>query len=308
MEEEIIYPDEQSDFGIDVFKATSSSNETDNMRLITDFVQLSGIKFRKAYRKIDPNIIVEFCTKEKSLKALKLLFGWMYLNGDIVVGCYVSNPELIHKIMRLVNFLNIDIFTRKVYFDRSFLTFPRMRTDIRYLFDIRRTIPIEEDKELKRFILLESIQQGIIDWELASKLDISKNEMSFLRLFKLVDYGFHLSKMRKLHYYVCSKERIFIERSKKERDERNGDQRKDRKRLRNRSGRSNRNEDRSTRNGERRRRNRRNRNKSPRRRKDKKTFEEKEKPIEVHTIALQNAIFKTNLIKILVMKDLKYHN
>lgn len=284
LEEEIIYPDEQSDTGIDVFKATSSNNDIDNIGLVTEFNQLSGIKFRKAYRKIDPNIILEFCTKEKSLKALKLLFDWMYLNGDIVVGCYVSNPELIHKIMRLVNFLNIDIFTRKVYFDRSFLTFPGMRTDLRYLFDIRRTIPIEEDEELKRFILLESVQQGI-DWELASKLDITDNEMSFLRLFKLVDYGFHLSKMRKFHYYFCAKERIFIERSKKERDERNGDQRRDRKRRGNRRGRSNRNEDGSKRNGERRRRNRRNRNRSPRRRKDKKNFEEKEKPIEVHTIA-----------------------
>uniref|UniRef100_A0A336LTY4 CSON015414 protein n=1 Tax=Culicoides sonorensis TaxID=179676 RepID=A0A336LTY4_CULSO len=233
--EEIIYPngddDDNNENHRDVFKSDEFTvREEDILKdLVTKFEDLSGVKYRGAYHKVDPNIIIEFCANEKCLKALKVLFDWMYLNPDIVVGCYVSNPEFIHKIMRLINYLNIDIFTRKIYFDRSFITTNNMRTDLRYLFDIRRTIPIFEDELLKKFSMFESLQQSI-DWELSSKLKITKNETVFLRLFKLIDYGFHLTKMRKFHYYFCAKDRVFIERDRT----RSGDRGK--RRFRNRNG------------------------------------------------------------------------
>lgn len=237
LEEEIIYPNDETDsITSDPFKSNSVFDTKENVlsELLVKFEALSGVKYRNAYRKVDPNIILEYCAKEKCLKALKVLFDWMYLNPDIVVGCYVSNPEFIHKIMRFINFVNIDIFTRKIYFDRCFITNPHLRTDLRYLFDIRGTIPIEEDEQLKKFVMFENVQQNI-DWELSSKLKITKQEMIFLRLFKLIDYGFHLSKMRKFHYYFCAKDRVFIERNNKKSREMTRD--KDRASRRNRNGR-----------------------------------------------------------------------
>lgn len=229
LEEEIIYPSNDETSLGDPFKSDAFiDKEKDLLDLVIKFEALTGGRYRTHYCKVDPNIIMEFCAKEKCLKALKVLFDWMYLNPDIVVGCYVSNPEFIHKIMRLINYLNIDIFTRKIYFDRCFLTVTNLRTDLRYLFDIRLTIPIEEDEQLKRFVMFDNIQQSI-DWELSSKLQITRNEMVFLRLFKLIDYGFHLSKMRKFHYYFCAKDRVFIERNKN----RSGERDKNRRRKRN---------------------------------------------------------------------------
>lgn len=215
--EEIIYPsnDENSLSGDPVQSDAFIDKEVNFLsELVVKFEELSGGKYRSAYSKVDPNIIIDFCAKEKCLKSLKVLFDWMYLNPEIVVGCYVSNPEFIHKIMRLINYLNIDIFTRKIYFDRCFITNPDFRTDLRSLFDIRRMIPIEEDEQLKRFVMFDNLQYSI-DWELSCKLQVTHNEMVFLRLLKLIDFGFHLSKMHKFHYYFCAKDRIFIERNKK---------------------------------------------------------------------------------------------
>lgn len=216
--EEVIYPsnDENGDaVQSDAFIDKDVNYLSD---LVVKFEELRGGKYRSAYCKVDPNIIIEFCAKEKCLKALKILFDWIYLNPDIVVGCYVSNPEFIHKIMRLINYLNIDIFTRKIYFDQCFITHPDLRPNLRYLFDIRRTIAIEEEEQLKRFSMFDNVQQSI-DWELSRKIQVTHNEMVFLRLFKLIDFGFHLSKMRKFHYYFCAKDRIFIERNKKRSDQ-----------------------------------------------------------------------------------------
>lgn len=195
--------------------------------LIAPFDQLSGIKFRRAYRKIDPNIVLEFAQREVTLKSLKILFNWLETAPDLIVGCYQSNPEFIHKIMRLINVLNIDIFTRKVYFDRSFITALDLRTDLRHLFDTRTTIAVDEDHELKQFALLQAAQQEL-NYE--RKDSLSPNEVVFLRLFKIVDFGFFLSKIRKFQYYFCAKTRVFIEKPLKNVQKRP----KEKKRVRNR--------------------------------------------------------------------------
>lgn len=285
----------------------SSTKIENDFGLIVPFTQLSGIRFRRAYKKVDPNILIEFCSKEKTLKAMHLLFDWLSMNTDVLVGCYVSNPEFIHKIMRLVNNLNIDIFTRKVYFDRSFIIYPNLRTDLRYLFDIRQTIPITEDVQLKWFILLHPVQQNF-DWELDSKIQITTSELMFLRMFRLIDFGFYLSKLRKFHYFFCAKSRVFIEKPSKnephdrsegqqtKRHERNRENRRQgrrgnrRENRNNRIGHERREREGRKRNGNERRASRHEENKEPKKRYLKNKLEANEEPILINGLKDLNLI------------------
>lgn len=113
--------------------------------------------------------------------------------------------------MKLINFLNIDIFTRKIYFERELLTIPNVREDLRYLFDIRGTIPVSEDISFKHLLLFEDYQ-NYLDWETTYKLQITDEEDTILRNFKIIDFGFHVCKMKSFNYNFCARGRSFIER------------------------------------------------------------------------------------------------
>lgn len=169
------------------------------------------LKFKKKYAKVDPNLILQFNEDNVGwMQSLKLLFDWLRLNQDILLGCYRSNPEFINKIMKLVNILNIDIFTRKIFFDRSLIVINNVRNDLRHLFDIRTTIATSEDIAFKKCALFEELQRSI-DWELNYKLQITRSEDAILRNFKIVDFGFHLCKTKKFGYNFCARSRVFIE-------------------------------------------------------------------------------------------------
>ena len=169
------------------------------------------LKYKKKYMKVDPSLIIRFNELNVScMKSLKLLFDWLRLNQDILVGCYRSNPEFITKIMKLINFLNIDIFTRKIYFDRSLLTVQNVRENLRYLFDIRHQIATEEDIVFKKCVMFEELQRPL-DWELNYKLQITPEEDVILRNFKIIDFGFSLCKLKKFSYNFCARTRVFIE-------------------------------------------------------------------------------------------------
>lgn len=175
------------------------------------------LKYKKKYMKDDPNLIIKFNESNVScMKSLKLLFDWLRLNQDILIGCYRSNPEFITNIMKLINFLNIDIFTRKIYFDRSLLTTKNVRENLRYLFDIRQQIPTEEDIVFKKCVMFEELQRPL-DWELNYKLQITQEEDVILRNFKIIDFGFSLCKLKKFSYSFCARSRMFIEKTRRRR-------------------------------------------------------------------------------------------
>lgn len=168
------------------------------------------LRYKRDYNRIDPNIVIEFAQYEPCVETLKILFDWLKVNNDILLNCYSSNPEFIHKIMKLMNLFNIDIFTRKVYFERNFIKTQNVRPDLRSLFDNRVKIPLEEDIRLKGFQLLKSTQHPL-DWTVPYKLNITENEGHILRVFKLIDFGFFMCKMKKFRYNFCARSRRFIE-------------------------------------------------------------------------------------------------
>lgn len=167
------------------------------------------LRFKQKYNKIDPNIIVDFFQHENTMVALKLLFDWLRGNNGIIVNCFTTNPEFIDKIFDLLNVMNIDIFTRKVYFERFYIDTENVREDLRSLFDIRQTIPLKEDVLLKEFSVFDVCQRHM-DWTLPLKLKITENEETILRIFLFIDFGFSLCKMKKFDYNFCSRTRNFI--------------------------------------------------------------------------------------------------
>ncbi|XP_058447269.1 nonsense-mediated mRNA decay factor SMG5 [Malaya genurostris] len=174
------------------------------------------LKFKKRYHKLNPNIVIEFAENERTMRSLKLLFDWLHTNMDILIGCYQSNPEFIHNIMKLLNHFNIDIFSNRYYFPRKLVVVSGIRDEFRELFEIRRTIPLEEDIAMKQFPLFETAQDEL-DWETNYRLEVSSAEQSFLRVMKMVDFGFSLCKSKKFDYAFCPKARDFSLKIKKQR-------------------------------------------------------------------------------------------
>jgi protein SMG5 len=165
-------------------------------------------------------LILEFSKNYDGwMKSLKMMFDWLHLDTETTEGCYRSNPEFIAKIMRLINFVNIDIFTRKIYFDSSMIKFKNVREDLRHLFDIRHQIATSDDVTFKKCAVFEELQQPI-DWNLNYKLQITPEEDIVLRNFKMIDFGFHLCKVKKFNYSFCARSRIFIEKQSRRRGER----------------------------------------------------------------------------------------
>lgn len=182
--------------------------------------KFSRLKYKKKYCKVDPNLIIRFNESNVSwMKSLRVLFDWLRLNQEVLLGCYRSNPEFISKIMKLINFLNIDIFTRKIFFERSLITTKNVRENLRYLFDIRHQIATQEDIDFKKNIMFEELQQSL-DWELNYKLQITPEEELILRNFKIIDFGFYICKMKKFNFNFCARSRIFIEKAGRRRNRR----------------------------------------------------------------------------------------
>lgn len=166
------------------------------------------LRYKRKYTKVDPNILIDFSYYECTIKAIKILFDWLKGNADILQNCYSSNPEFVHKIMTLLNHLNIDVFTRKVWFDRQLIRTPFVREGLRELFNIRASIPLAEDMLLKGFPLLD---QNGFDFELPLVMQIGVFEEAILRCLKLVDFGFFICKSKKFRYNFCARSRRFIE-------------------------------------------------------------------------------------------------
>lgn len=215
-DEQLVFPDDGDD------------DDNHSMRL----------KYKKKYAKIDPNLIIEFGEQNVGwMQSLKVLFDWLRLNNDVLISCYRSNPEFINVIMKLINVLNIDIFTRKIFFDRSLIKTRNVREGLRHLFDIRHQIATHEDVVFKKCVMFEELQRPL-EWELNYKLQVTHEEDVILRNFKIVDFGFHLCKMKKFGYNFCARTRVFIEKTNRRRnrrqrkvsDERNGGMKKGRRR------------------------------------------------------------------------------
>lgn len=177
--------------------------------------------YRNKYTKINPNIIIDCLHNEPTIRALKMLFDWLRINPEILIGCYHSNPEFVHKIMKLLNYCNIDVFTRKVYFERDLLTTSNVREALVELFDVRANVPLSEDFAFKNFDIFQSTQITL-DWETIIRERVTPQEESILRIFKMVDFGFFICKQKKFNYRFCVKTRRFIENQKKKREEKKG--------------------------------------------------------------------------------------
>lgn len=167
------------------------------------------LRYKQKYNKVDPNIIIEFFKYENTMIALKLLFDWLYANNAIIFNCFTTNPEFIDNIYGLLNDLNIDIFTRKVYFERRHIEIDDIRDNLRSLFDMRTAIPLKEDVLLKEFSVFDASQRHK-DWTIPLKMKITDNEEVVLRIFMFVDFGFSLCKMKRFDYNFCSRTRNFI--------------------------------------------------------------------------------------------------
>ncbi|KAH8287817.1 hypothetical protein KR018_000752, partial [Drosophila ironensis] len=178
--------------------------------------------YRNKYTKINPNIIIDCLHNEPTIRALKMLFDWLRINPEILIGCYHSNPEFVHKIMKLLNYCNIDVFTRKVYFERELLTTANVRDSLVELFDVRANVPLTEDFSFKNFDIFQSTQITL-DWETIIRERVTPQEESILRIFKMVDFGFFICKQKKFNYRFCVKTRRFTEnQKKKQREEKKG--------------------------------------------------------------------------------------
>ncbi|XP_034472482.1 protein SMG5 [Drosophila innubila] len=177
--------------------------------------------YRNKYTKINPNIIIDCLHNEATIRALKMLFDWLRINPEILIGCYHSNPEFVHKIMKLLNYCNIDVFTRKVYFERDLLTTSNVREALVELFDVRANVPLSEDFAFKNFDIFQSTQITL-DWETIIRERVTPQEESILRIFKMVDFGFFICKQKKFNYRFCVKTRRFTENQKKKREEKKG--------------------------------------------------------------------------------------
>lgn len=177
--------------------------------------------YRNKYTKINPNIIIDCLHNEPTIRALKMLFDWLRINPEILIGCYHSNPEFVHKIMKLLNYCNIDVFTRKVYFERDLLTTSNVREALVELFDVRANVPLSEDFAFKNFDIFQSTQITL-DWETIIRERVTPQEESILRIFKMVDFGFFICKQKKFNYRFCVKTRRFTENQKKKREEKKG--------------------------------------------------------------------------------------
>ncbi|XP_064542053.1 nonsense-mediated mRNA decay factor SMG5 [Drosophila montana] len=177
--------------------------------------------YRNKYTKINPNIIIDCLHNEPTIRALKMLFDWLRINPEILIGCYHSNPEFVHKIMKLLNYCNIDVFTRKVYFERELLTTSNVREALVELFDVRANVPLTEDFAFKNFDIFQSTQITL-DWETIIRERVTPQEESILRIFKMVDFGFFICKQKKFNYRFCVKTRRFTENQKKKREEKKG--------------------------------------------------------------------------------------
>lgn len=211
-----------------------------------EMTKLLKMNYKKKYTKINPNMVLEFSELYSPwIQSLKILFNWLRLNNEILLDCYRSNPEFVRKIMKLINFLNIDIFTRKIFFERSMITLKNMRDNLRSLFDNRHNIATTEDIVFKKFSLFEELQQSF-DWNLNYKLQITSEEDIALRDFHIIDFGFYLCKQKKFNFSFCARSREFIEkqsrsRGERRRRERNGETRDGKERdskRRNRRGRN----------------------------------------------------------------------
>ncbi|XP_050076762.1 nonsense-mediated mRNA decay factor SMG5 [Anopheles maculipalpis] len=166
------------------------------------------LKFKKRYQKMDPNVVLEFAQSERTMRSLKILFDWLLCNMDVLHNCYQTNPEFLHNIMKLLNGFNLDFFTNRFYFTRDLITVRGLREDLQEIFNARRTIPLQEDVAMKRFPLFEPAQDGLL-WETSYKLGISLEDESFLRLMKMVDFGFAVCKSKKFDYCFLPKVRAF---------------------------------------------------------------------------------------------------
>lgn len=166
------------------------------------------LRYKQKYGKTDPNIVIEYCTNDNIMVALKLLFSWLRANNNILLNCFATNPEFIDKIFDLFNRINIDVFTRKVYLERHHIRASDVRDDLRTLFDIRHTIPLKEDVVMKEFPIFDMCQR-YLDWSLPLSMKITENEEAVLRIFGFVDFGFALCKMKKFSVSFCSRSRRF---------------------------------------------------------------------------------------------------
>ncbi|KAH8239003.1 hypothetical protein KR038_011829 [Drosophila bunnanda] len=190
--------------------------------LITYSEPPKKLVYRNKYTKINPNIVIDCLHNEPTIRALKMLFDWLRINPEILIGCYHSNPEFVHKIMKLLNYCNIDVFTRKVYFERELLTTSNVRDSLVELFDVRANVPLTEDFAFKNFDIFQSTQITL-DWETIIRERVTAQEESILRIFKMVDFGFFICKQKKFNYRFCVKTRRFTEtQKKKQREEMKG--------------------------------------------------------------------------------------
>lgn len=188
------------------------------------------LRYKQKYDKINPNVITEFMSNEHSVLALRILFDWLHINNEILINCFATNPEFIDKIFALLNLINIDIFTRKVFFERQFIQIENVREDLRSLFDTRSEIPLTEDVLLKEFHVFDQ-SQNQLNWTIPLKLNITTAEENILRIFHLIDFGFFVCKMKKFKYNFCSRTRKFL------REDGSGKKRhRKRVRIRNRNG------------------------------------------------------------------------
>lgn len=217
-------------------KSSSVLHQQSDMKLANCSNQMEEpprkMVYRNKYNKINPNIIVDFAQVEPTLSALKILFDWLRINHEILIGCYRSNPEFIHKIMKLLNYCNIDVFTRKVYFEREFLNTANVRENLCELFDARTNVPLSEDFVFKSFDIFQSTQITL-DWETTLRENITTEEESILRIFKMVDFGFFICKQQKFNYRFCAKSRRFTENPKKKREDKKSNRRRERRTAKN---------------------------------------------------------------------------
>ncbi|XP_049279919.1 nonsense-mediated mRNA decay factor SMG5 [Anopheles funestus] len=188
---------------------TAQRNEDEPQDIIAgEELAPEQLKFKKRYQKLDPNIVLEFAQGERTMRSLKILFDWLLCNMDVLHNCYQSNPEFLHNIMKLLNCFNLDFFTNRFYFTRDLITVQGLRDDLQAIFNVRRTIPLQEDIAMKRFPLFEPAQEGLL-WETPYKLGIGQEDESFLRLMKMVDFGFAVCKSKKFDYCFQPKVRAF---------------------------------------------------------------------------------------------------
>lgn len=171
-------------------------------------------KYNRRTHRLGANEIIMFCEKEQVLNSIKILCDWLRGDMDLIKSCAKNSPNFIHRLVHLLNSLNIDVFS-KSFRERfgTILLVEDSKFEIEMLKETNEFVPLPEDHELRGIHILEN-SHFVIDWDYHKKMNktMCLREECIYRILKLINFGFFLTKIKFTNVQFNGKNRYFMER------------------------------------------------------------------------------------------------